>query len=449
MTAIWLYAIITPFGSVRLKSVKNVLKERKVFVVIQVGAEEHELPFDLVYFRKNLMLSTVKMWTLIGCSVNILLTYVHFYVFFYQRFLAPNLKHKGRRAVNFGYMVDSHEDIAWNVIALGRDFTVRVSEWQEEASLTAKAGQRLLSIADLLEAQVRLIIGTIFVLPEKAARSNWNEGLIHYRNEAEAYAQGQEQLDYYHALAARDERVQLIQSAAELDNFIASMDSQPAKLGLIISMEGADPITEPEQLLQWVGRGLRLIGPAWKGTRYCGGTGEPGPLTPAGHKLLAEMERLGVILDVSHMAEESFYQSLEAYKGTVIASHSNCRHYVNTDRQLSDDMIKQLLARDAVIGTVLYNRFLTGGTEANLGDVIKHMSHICELAGHTRSIAIGSDYDGGFGVETIPQPMQKVGDLYMLAEALMQHGFSEADVNNIFHANWVRILRQGLVKIQN
>lgn len=348
--------------------------------------------------------------------------------------------------MNFGYMVDSHEDIAWNVAALGRDFTKRVSEWTEDPTITRKGGQRLLSLPDLLEAKVRLIIGTIFVLPEKAAHSEWNEGLIYYRNPAEAYAQGREQLEFYHALAARDERVQLIQSAAELNHFLANLDSEPKKLGIIISMEGADPITEPGQLSEWVGRGLRLVGPAWKGTRYCGGTDQPGPLTLEGYQLLAEMERQGVILDISHMAEESFYQSTEAYKGIVIASHSNCRHFVNTDRQLSDDMLKTLLARQAVIGVVLYNRFLTGSTEASLDDAIRHMSRICELAGHTNSVAIGTDWDGGFGAELIPKPMQKVSDLYMLADALLKHGYSEEDVNKIFHGNWVRILRQGLAR---
>lgn len=348
--------------------------------------------------------------------------------------------------MDFRYIVDSHEDVAWNVVAIGRDFTKRVSEWEEHPEITRKAGQRMISLPDLLEAKVQVIIGTIFVLPEIAAHSDWNDGFKFYRNPEEAYNQGREQIDFYHALATRDERVQIIRSANDLDSFVTNLDTEPPKLGIILSMEGADPITAPEQLGEWVERGLRLIGPAWKQTRYCGGTGMPGPLTPDGFKLLAEMERLGVILDISHMAEESFYQSLEAYSGTVIASHSNCRCFVETDRQLSDDMINKLLARQAVIGTVLYNRFLTGKQEATLEDAIRHISHICELAGNTLAVGIGSDFDGGFGIETIPHPMKRVNDLYILADELLKHRFTEQDVLNIFHGNWTRILREGLSK---
>ncbi len=346
--------------------------------------------------------------------------------------------------MDFRYIVDSHEDIAWNVLSLGRDFTQPIAQWQEDPKITENCGQRMLSVPDLLAARVRLIIGTLFALPETAA--SWNEGLPFYRNDAEAYAMGREQIEFYHALVARDERVQLIQTGLELDSFLNNLETDSQKLGIIISMEGADPITTPEQLDEWVGRGLRLIGPAWRGTRYCGGTGVPGPLTPAGYQLLAEMERLSVILDISHMAEESFYQALDAYQGTIIASHSNCRHFVNTDRQLSDDMLNRLLARDAVIGVVLYNKFLTGTTEASLEDAIRHISHICELAGNTLAVGIGSDFDGGFGSESIPRPMRGIADFHLLAEALLQHRFTETDVNNFFHANWTRILRQGLKK---
>ncbi|MEI6043975.1 MAG: membrane dipeptidase [Chloroflexota bacterium] len=348
--------------------------------------------------------------------------------------------------MEFGYIVDSHEDIAWNVVALGRDFTRRVSKCQEDVSLTQKAGQRLLSLPDLLEAGVRLVVGTIYLLPERAASSAEIEGLMCYHTPAEAYAQGQMQLNFYRTLAAQNEQVVLICSATELDKFLANVTLEPARLGIIISMEGADPLTEPEQLAGWVAQGLRLVGPAWHGTRYCGGTDEPGPLTPAGYRLLAEMERLGVILDLSHMAEESFYQALEAYNGTVLASHSNCRHFINTDRQLSDAMLSRLLERQAVIGVVLYNRFLTGREDATLEDVVRHISHICDLAGNTLSIGIGTDFDGGYGAELIPRPMQKVQDLYLLADELLRHRFSEEDVKNIFYRNWIRILRQGLAK---
>lgn len=344
------------------------------------------------------------------------------------------------------YIVDSHEDIAWNA-SLGRDFLEPAASWRTRVNDGDKYGNRLVTLPDLLASPVRLVIGTIFVLPARAA-NRW-EG-VNYSTPQEARQQGLNQLQFYIELAQRDERVTLIRTPAELDAHLAEVEAGANKLGLIISMEGADPITAPSELGEWVTKGLRLLGPAWKATPYCGGTGEPGPLTPLGYELLNEMQRLGVILDVSHMAEESFYNALDAYHGTVIASHSNCRHYVNTDRQLSDAMLRRLIEREAVIGVVLYDNFLKPSIEqrkSTLEDAIRHISHICELAGHTRAVAIGTDWDGGFGGELIPTPLTSLSDLPLLGEAMLTHGFSQDDVANLFHANWVRVLRQGLANV--
>lgn len=341
------------------------------------------------------------------------------------------------------YVVDSHQDIAWNA-GIGRDFLEPALSWRARVNDSARYGERLVTLPDLLASQVRLVIGTIFALPARAARMFEAETPI-YNNDDEARQIGFDQLEFYTRLAAEQPQVVLIRTLGELDNHLKNVELGINQLGIIVSMEGADPVVHPSELKDWVAKGLRLIGPAWKSTRYCGGTGEPGPLTPLGYELLAEMEKQGVILDVSHMAEESFYNSLDAYHGPVIASHSNCRHYVNTDRQLSDDMIKRLVERDGVIGMVLYNRFLTeDGRDVNLETVIRHMSRICEIAGHTRAVAIGSDWDGGFGAESIPAPLTGLDDLPLLAEALLKHGFSEDDVTGIFHGNWVRALRNGL-----
>ncbi len=344
--------------------------------------------------------------------------------------------------MDFQFAVDSHQDIAWNACSLGRDFTRGIKDWEEDPSITQAQGKRMVSLPDLLDARVRLVIGTIFALPESG--KDWNKGIKYYRNPQEAYQLGQEQIEFYHSLAAKDKRFELLGSRQDLDRFLTKLEVQPEKLGIIISMEGADPITGPEQLEEWVKKGLRLIGPAWRETRYCGGTATPGPLKPAGFQLLAEMQRLGVILDVSHMAEESFYQAMEAYQGPVISSHSNCRHFVNTDRQLSDEMIKLLFQRQAVIGVVLYNKFLTGKPEATLEDALRHIDHLCQLAGDTTRVGIGSDFDGGFGSELIPSPMKGLKDLYLLAEALVKRGYSEKDVLNIFHGNWIRHLSESL-----
>ncbi len=341
------------------------------------------------------------------------------------------------------YMVDSHQDIAWNV-SLGRDFLEPAASWRARVNDGEKFGERTVTLPDLLNSPVRLVVGTIFVLPARCA-SMWEA--VSYANTEEAYEQGMAQLGFYTNLAQTDKRVNLIGNRAELDAHLAEVEAGANKLGLIMSMEGADPIRQPAELQEWVAKGLRLVGPSWRSTQYGGGTNEPGPLTPLGHELLAEMQRLGVILDVSHMAEETFYNALDAYRGTVIASHSNCRHFVNTDRQLSDDMLRRVIERQGVVGVVLFDRFLVSPEvtrKPQLEDVIRHISRICDLAGHTNAVAIGTDWDGGFGAESIPAPLKGLADLPLLAEALLQHGFSEDDVRKIFHGNWLRVLRQGL-----
>jgi membrane dipeptidase len=164
------------------------------------------------------------------------------------------------------------------------------------------------------------------------------------------------------------------------------------------------------------------------------------------------MESAGLILDLSHMAEASYFEALDLYHGPVIASHSNCRAYVPTDRQLSDEMIRALIKRDGVIGVVFFNQFLhprwaeSGKvkSQVTLVDVVKHIQHICEIAGDTLHAAIGSDFDGGFGAESIPAELDHVTDLHKLEKTLREAIFSENDVENIMSGNWLRTLKRFL-----
>jgi membrane dipeptidase len=221
-------------------------------------------------------------------------------------------------------------------------------------------------------------------------------------------------------------------------------------------MEGADPIRSPDEAAEWHGAGVRIIGPAWSATRYSGGTNAPGPLTPAGRALMREMSDAGLALDVSHIAEQSFWEALELFDGTVIASHSNCRALVpgpREDRHLSDAMIKALIDRDAVIGMVLYNRFLDsawtleqGKSAVGLDVVLRHIDRICQIAGDARHVAIGSDFDGGFGSECIPREMDSIADMPRVGDALRSAGFSEADVAAVLGGNWLRKLEDILTQ---
>jgi membrane dipeptidase len=194
---------------------------------------------------------------------------------------------------------------------------------------------------------------------------------------------------------------------------------------------------------------LRVVGLAWRRTRLAGGTGAPGPLTDEGLRLVRELDTFNVIHDTSHLAEESFWQLLDVSGGPVIASHSNCRRIVPTDRQLSDDMIRAVAARGGVIGINFFDKFLLppgeyGTRRAKLADVTRHVQHVCDLVGNTTCVGIGTDMDGGLGREQIPVEIATSADLPRVADALSAAGFGDDDVRRIMGTNWLHFFGRAL-----
>ncbi len=345
-------------------------------------------------------------------------------------------------------IVDAHQDIAWNKIALHRDFFESVADKRarEGASPAHGEGSAVVGFPELLAGNVRVIFATLYVAQARPDRTGWGKT---YTTPQEAHDQALEQLAYY-AMLASDPRVALITTRGDLDRVV---DSETPRVGLVFLMEGADPIVTPEQTQEWFDAGVRIVGPAWSQTRYSGGTRAPGPLTELGRALMPQLERAGMILDTSHMAERSFFDALELFHGAVIASHSNCRAFINADadRHLSDEMIRAIIARDGVIGAVVYNRFVLDGWDktarkdaVTLADVVKHTKHICDLAGDARHVGIGTDFDGGFGMESTPREIDTVADLPKFADALSAASFSDADIANVLGGNWIRLLRRAL-----
>ncbi len=353
-------------------------------------------------------------------------------------------------------IVDAHEDIAYNAVFGERDFRLSAHEKRQRDPGDNKAGREgdaIVGVPDLLKGNVAVVFGTLYASPARSAFGG--EKRDGYTTPQEAEAQARKQLDYYRRVADEDDRVTIIQSRSDLDAHRAvwqSPDEKAHRVGVVMLMEGADPIVKPDDVKRWFDEGVRIVGLSWSQTRYAGGTRAPGPLTDDGKQLLRQMNDAGMIWDVSHLAEESFWQGLDQFHGRVIASHSNCRSYVPTDRHLSDEMIRALVERDAVIGTVIYNRFLKedwkpemGKSAVTLGDdVLRHVDHICQIAGNARHVGIGSDFDGGFGAQSIPAELDTVADLPKLATVLTGAGYKQADVENIMGGNWLRLLHESL-----
>lgn len=354
-------------------------------------------------------------------------------------------------------IIDAHEDLAWNMLTFGRDYTRSAAETRRAEAETGSTapqvnGNTLLGYPDYLRGQVGIVFGTLFAAPNRRKAGQWDTPT--YANAEEAHRLYRAQVEAYHRLTAEHpDKFRLLRTRADLNAHIAEWKQKPAEaakpIGLVILMEGAEGVRTPDELPAWWESGVRVIGPAWAGTRFCGGTGEPGPLTDEGRALLRGMAAAGFLLDLSHMDAEAAREAVETYEGGVIASHANPAALLpesNSNRFLPDDVIDALAARDGVIGIVPFNRFLDaawkpGDPRLPLEKVVEHIDYICQRTGSSRHVALGSDFDGGFGVESVPAGIDTVADLQKLAPLLEARGYTNDDIAAIFAHNWLRKLK--------
>ncbi len=355
-------------------------------------------------------------------------------------------------------IVDAHADLAWNMLSFDRDYTRPVAETRARETNTpipGYVGQAMLGWPDWQQGQVGVVFATLYATPARRARS-WSRYVYHTAEQAHQLLRAQLKL-YQDLVTQHADKFYLITSRTELENGIqewAGSSPEQRRLGLVLLMEGADGVRQPEELADWFEQGVRIIGPAWTGTQYAGGSGEPGPFTPAGRILLQVMAQLGLILDLSHLTDEGVEEALASYPGPIMASHSNARALLPSnqpERHLSDQTIRGLAERQGVIGVVLPNDFVKNGisladpkSKVSLADVVAHIDHMSQLVGHTNHIGLGSDFDGGFGREHVPTGLDSVADLPRLGEALAERGYSPGQVEAIMGGNWLNFLRRAL-----
>jgi membrane dipeptidase len=311
-------------------------------------------------------------------------------------------------------------------------------------------GLNTVSFPELRCANVAVCVATLMARsgPDKVAKAAFKRTDLDYTQQRIAYAHAQGQLAYYRQLE-REGVLRIIKTKAQLAAHWRNWQSNSANtpLGIILGMEGADPILNLDHAEMWFNEGLRCVGPAHYGrSQYACGTSTDGPLSDAGVRLLKEFKRIGMVLDVTHLSDESFAHALDVYDGPMMASHHNCRALVPGERQLTDDQIKKLLPRNVVIGTafdawMLYPGWKRGETNprvVKIEDAANHIDHICQLAGNTQHCAIGSDLDGGFGTEQTPGDLNTITDLHELENILADRGYDAQDIDAIFFGNWLR-----------
>jgi membrane dipeptidase len=352
---------------------------------------------------------------------------------------------------------DSHLDLAWNALDWNRDLRLTAQEVrrrERELGDCAKGrGEGTVTFAELRRGRVGLFIATL--LP-RLLRPGQVPAVQRYESMEAAYAAMLGQMAYYRLLERRG-LLRWVKDARALDEHVGRWttleDVGNEPLGFILSMEGADAVLEPAQVGEWYEAGLRVIGPAHYGVSpYAHGTGTEGGLFPPGRPLLREMECVGMILDVTHLADRAFDEALDVYGGPVLASHHNCRALVPDQRQLTDEQIKRLVARGAVIGAALDAWMMVPGwvrgqtrpqdVGVKLEHVVDHIDRVCQLAGNSRHVAIGTDLDGGFGREQSPADLDTIADLQRLPELLRRRGYDGEAVTGILYANWVRFFRE-------
>jgi len=354
------------------------------------------------------------------------------------------------------FLIDAHLDISTNAIEWNRDYRMSVYEIRKsEEGMTDKIdrGKGTVSFPELRKGNIGLVVAT------QLARFNQNNGNLPgagWNSPHQAWAMSQAQIAWYQAMEMEGEMIQ-INNLPSLENHVSLwMDESKANaekpIGYILSLEGADSLINLSYLDKAYQYGLRIIGPAHYSTgRYASGTGTTDGFTPLGKDLLKEMDALKMILDATHLTDKGFMEAMDLFQGPVWASHHNCRALVPHQRQLSDEQIKILIDRKAVIGGCFdawmmkpnFTQRVSSPKEfgIKIETIINHYDHICQIAGNSLHCAIGSDLDGTYGTEQSPLDMDTIADLQKLTGLLSKRGYSQEDIENIFHKNWLRFLR--------
>ncbi|MEM7655856.1 MAG: membrane dipeptidase [Bacteroidota bacterium] len=350
------------------------------------------------------------------------------------------------------FIIDAHLDLSMNALEWNRDLRQSVADIRSrEAHLTDKRdrGKGTVSLPALRKGNIGLVVATLI-----ARYIHEDNPLPGWHSPHQAYAQTQGQLAWYRSMEQAG-HLRQITNLPELEAHLLAWEADPGHcpIGYILSLEGADSMVDLSYVAQAWNQGLRAIGPAHYGPgTYAQGTDASGGIGQAGKNLLREMERLGMILDATHLCDESFWEAMDHFHGPVWASHSNSRAVVPHHRQFSDEQYQALIQRGAVIGMALDTWMMVPGWEKHvttheelpvyLHHMVHHIDHICQLAGNAEHVGMGTDLDGGFGREQSPLDVDTIADLQQVSALLKDRGYSEADIHGIMHGNWLRLLRR-------
>jgi len=351
------------------------------------------------------------------------------------------------------FIIDAHLDLAMNAMEWNRDLRLPVADINaREKGMTDKPDREkaTTSLPELRKGNIGLVVAT-----QIARFVGEGNPLPGWHSPQQAWAQTQAQLAWYKSMEEEGEMVQ-VNNLESLEKHLglwkndAGAEKKP--VGYILSLEGADSIISLNHLEKAYEYGLRAVGPAHYGPgRYANGTDATGKLNEKGKLLLKEMDRLKMILDATHLCDEAFWDAMKIFRGPVWASHNNCRMLVQHNRQFSDEQLRELIGRGAVIGGALDAWMMVPGwvrgkstpqqMNCTLEVLVDHLDHVCQLAGNSLHVGIGSDLDGAFGKEQCPADLETIADLQKFSTLLHKRGYSLEAIQNIMHGNWIKFLR--------
>ncbi len=365
------------------------------------------------------------------------------------------------------FIFDVHLDLSMNALEWNRDLRwsrERIRRWEQHMRDKVDRGNHTVCFPEMRRGRVGLCVAT-----QIGRYSPYFHRLPGWNSPEQAWAQTQGQLAWYRVMEEAGELVQ-IRDRSHLDQHIAawlgspphddarygaaSRGAEPARppIGYVLSLEGADSLVTLGHLERSYADGLRALGPAHYGPGvYAHGTDASGPLPAKGRELLKEMQRLGIILDVTHLCDECFWDALDVYEGPLWASHQNCRALAPWNRQFADDQIKAVIERGGVLGMAfdaimmvpgwVHLRSKPSDFQLKIERICDHIDHICQLAGNARHVGIGTDLDGGYGTEQTPMDLDSIADLQLLPSLLKKRGYTSEDIEGIFWKNFVTFLR--------
>lgn len=350
------------------------------------------------------------------------------------------------------FLFDAHLDLALNGVDWNRDMRCEVDDLraQERALGMTDAGRcgSTLSLPELRTAEIGICLSTLLARQEREINHSFG-----WTSPQTCYAMAHAHLAWHRAME-RAGFLRSIKTKRDLEHHVEDYKWNPktAPLGFIQTMEGADPLLVPGTIDEFYEHGLRAIGLTHYGAnRYGGGTSCEVGLALDAIPLLKRIAELGMTVDVTHLSDVAFWQVLEYFEGRIHASHQNSRRLAPWQRQYSDEQYKAVIDRDGVIGIAFdvimlqpgYVRRVSQAT-VTMERAVENIDIICQLAGNARHVGIGSDLDGGYGVEQTPADFDRIRDLQRLPEMMSKRGYPEADISAIMNGNWLRFFGEVL-----